>query len=577
MTDSQLLVIFLLLFAVFGYFIRLARKSKGDRLLKSFFLGGAKIGSELTENNTLGITFAWSGGIWYFAWLAFQFGPIVLLSQVFWVISLVWLAIYYRKIKPRVKNKTLHGFLGDTYGVGSQRAGAIATTAGYVLNCGFEIFWSSLLFTACIGRADLALPVAILLALVAGAYCAIGGYRSNASTDKPQNMLGALALGALVFLVSRSVDAPDAMRSLSLAFFIGCILYAAVSYFLVHRVITPHRKILDVIAICFATSAVAISLSLFAVGGHHEPGTQTPGILDYSPIPLLLLAATIPFQVFFNLVDMQNWQQIAANADLPDDQTSNITWSIIRGSLYLFWFPALGGVILGCLMRAMSDTQITDLTIFPHAFELVMPGEEGVVRAVVIGLIFAGLLSSALSTADNLLMSSLQTLFYDIKDRARVQRLLAEQGDEDEEKALIERARRWLPLLAVGMVLVFYGLYVAFSGGVFLFQSLMYALPLSLLAPVCLGLSKSPKAAVLGKWAFGAIGLSIASVAIIASVAFLVPSVAETNHIAGAFDAAGTDKEWLIALTPVVANVVSTLILLTGWLLTRPPSAERPG
>ena len=554
-----------------GY-VRLARRDAPPQTLKGFFLGGAKIGPELTEANTLGITFAWSGGIWYFAWLAYQFGPIVLLSQLFWVFSLVLLAIFLPRILPHVRNRTLHGFLGEAFGVRTQIIAAGATTAGYVLNCGFEIFWSSKLFAASLGRVELALPTACMLALVVASYCSIGGYKSSASIDKPQNLLGVFALGLYVFFVSRSVQAPAGLISLSSCFLAGASAYCVISLLVYAKVIAATKRLLDVVAIGFAVAAVVITIALFF---NPEAFTRTDSFAQsYKSIPMLFLVATIPFQIFFNVVDMQNWQQIAANGDLPERDRLGIMWSIIRAALYLFWFPALGGVLLGCLLKAASGG-LTDATIFTAAAGLVLPTSDGVVRALVFGVIFAGLLSSALSTADSLLMSAIQTIFYDVKERNRVAGLLATPGQDADESGVVARAKRWLVPLTLVMVLLFFGLYYKFEGDVFLFQSLMYAMPLTLLAPVVLGLwGKQERFGAVRGFVFWGIAVGLLLVIVMAAIAMFMPAASTSHLIGGTIGFEGSDKDWLMALTPVAANVCALLFTAIGLAITRKAKAR---
>jgi Na+/proline symporter len=564
LSQLQLIIVIGIVFTLFVGYVRLAKRDAPPQTLKGFFLGGAKIGPELTEANTLGITFAWSGGIWYFAWLAYQFGPIVLLSQTFWVFSLIILAILLPRILPHVRNRTLHGFLGEAFGVGTQRIAAVATTAGYVLNCGFEVFWSSQLFASSVGQAELALPTACMLALVVAAYCSIGGYKSSAAIDKPQNLLGVFALGLFVFLVSRSVDAPQGIEDLSKVFLAGAAAYCIISLLVYAKIISATKRLLDVVAICFAVAAVAISVSLFLNPGSFSH-TESYAV-SYQGIATWVLVSTISFQIFFNIVDMQNWQQIAANGDLPTKDRLGVIWSIVRGSLYLFWFPALGGVLLGCLLKASADG-LNDATIFPAAADLVMPGSDGVLRALILGLLFAGLLSSALSTADSLLMSSIQTIFYDIKERRVVQGLLESGGDEEAERSLVRRAKLWLIPLAIAMVLVFYGLYYAYEGDVFLFQGLMYAMPLTLFAPVIAGLwCGSERLRAMRGFVFWGIAVGLAFVGAMAAVAFFVKSAQNSHIIGAALGLVGSDKEWLMALTPVVSNACVLLFVGAGLI-----------
>src|SRR5262245_43908141 len=101
MSRLQLAVSFAVIALGFYWFVKIAsRRAPDSWRLKGFFLGGANVGPDLTEQNTLGITFAWSGGIWFFVTLAYNFGPWVLALQLPWCFSIFWLAALLRRILP---------------------------------------------------------------------------------------------------------------------------------------------------------------------------------------------------------------------------------------------------------------------------------------------------------------------------------------------------------------------------------------------------------------------------------------------------------------------------------------------
>ena len=213
----------------------------------------------------------------------------------------------------------------------------MATTLGYFVNGGFEIFWASLLFAQSLGRPELKLPVAVTLAVVVGAYCRIGGYRSNATVDRPHNILGVASLATLVWFVTYSLRIDGAFQHASMFFTAGAALYVIISALMWYGVVRPPAKVLDSLSLLYALSACGTVLYLISQSAQ-SPELQM--LVAHAPIPWFLIVSTVTFQVFFNVVDMQNWQQIAANADLNDHR--DIMSAIVRASLYLLWFLPWG-------------------------------------------------------------------------------------------------------------------------------------------------------------------------------------------------------------------------------------------
>jgi Na+/proline symporter len=196
----------------------------------------------------------------------------------------------------------------------------------------------------------------------------------------------------------------------------------------------------------------------------------------------------LSFQLFFNVVDMQNWQQIAANEDMAESSYGDLSWSMVRASLYLYWFPALGGVLIGTALRAYPGT-LTDTTLFNAVFASLAPNLPDALRGLLIGFIVLGLIATSLSTFDSLLMSALQTIRYDLFGRERLSEIRSGFDDSGQkERAFVSLSRKLLIPIAVSMIVAFYYLYTAYPGQILNFQAVMYAAPLMLIAPILLAL-----------------------------------------------------------------------------------------
>jgi len=280
----------------FVFFVNQAWKNRGNpHRLKSFFLADAKLGAERTENNTLGNTFAWSGGTWFYVLCSFTYGPLILLVQPVWCISLVVLSFLFTRIHSVTKNKTLHGFLGISYGSNVRKTASIATTFGYIFNTGFEMYWSSLLFAFVLGKPELALPIALLVAMLVAIYCNIGGFGSNASTDKPQNLFGVVCLVILSSCVVFRTNSTPLIIS-NIVFGIGGAIYVILSLFRSEKFSRLHSKAVSGFAVILAVCAVCIAIFLSTKSGGANLYT------GLSPFPKSMIIGLVLFMSFSTLL-----------------------------------------------------------------------------------------------------------------------------------------------------------------------------------------------------------------------------------------------------------------------------------
>jgi Na+/proline symporter len=556
MSDIERLLTAGLLFLGLLLFVRIAwtRRQESFRL-RNFFQGGGSIGPELTEHNSIGLTFAWMGGIWFFTTISYSSGPWVVLLQLPWCVSVILLAILFRKIKKVIGLKTIHGFLGESYSPFTQLTAAISTAIGYLINCGFEILWSSLMLSHCLGAPESTLSIAIVLATVAAIYCMIGGYLANSKTDRHQNVLGVIALACLVCFVVLDTKVPSVLMISAGVFVLGSVFYAIFTYSVGFLKPDSSQKIQNLTAIIFAVIALSVC---FAMTFTAESSTSLSApSLRSSALPIPLLVGLLSFQLIFNAIDMANWQQVAANSEGSDDNDRKVKRAIIRSAMYLLWFPALGGTILGCALR-FAETPAQNETIFAIAYGHVLPGAGEVVRGLILGIITLGLISTTLSTADSYLMSAVQTITTDILFRTEYNDLVKNSCPKNEKQFVIKCRNFLIPiaLLAVGLA---YGLWVAYPSAPLDFQSLMYAWALTLAAPVIVALLLPAKAA--GKSQHATAGIGGAIICVTAMFFFAVFALPADSSL----------RTWLVNLMPSTALLVPAISMSfpTNWLPRR--------
>jgi hypothetical protein len=161
------------------------------------------------------------------------------------------------------------------------------------LNIGFELFYSSHLLVVSLGVQKYELIVAVLIALFVGGYCVIGGYLSSVVTDPLQNWLGVISLLILLCLIIPGLLHGSSVRA------------------------------------------------LFSPVNNTYPGTS-------------FIIGVVVFSFFFNLVDMANWQSIAANRNLPAEQLRDVSVGLYRSAAIQMVAPAALGTLFGAALHLVT-------------------------------------------------------------------------------------------------------------------------------------------------------------------------------------------------------------------------------
>jgi hypothetical protein len=431
----------------------------------SFFLGGKRVGGELTGQTNWSLCFAFANAIWYFAYLGFTYGAWAFALQLPWTAAIFFLARYSRQYIEASNKGTVHGFIRSCYGGPTAVIAAIATCIGYVLNCGFEIFYSVHLLSVAFDFKNVEMIVALGLGFFVTACIVAGGYSANVRTDFWKNLFGVIGLVLLLIALFP----------------------------------TYSSKFVD-------TTAALIA-----------PWTNPN--LNSMPSWHFVLGVSI-FAFFFNFVDMANWQSLAANQDLTDQEREQVKRDLRLSAYKQLFAPAFLGACLGVMLKVIqADTP--DEQYFRLAFSSAFPTLT-LFGGALFGIIVLGLISATISSVDNYLLAAMQTLAVDVFKRSKAATVF-DQSLPSEARRLAEReilywCKRYMPLLIAFMVLSFGGLYYLDKQNVFKYQFVMYGAAVTLF-PVVVGAFrhssqfKAPREAALkpvqppipGVWALASI------------------------------------------------------------------------
>jgi Na+/proline symporter len=415
-----------------------AREATRNDTFDTFFLGGKQVGGELTGQTNWSLCFAFANAVWYFAYLGYNYGLWTFVLQVPWTIAIVCLASKLGEYLAATKTGTVHGFIASNYGVATSMLAAIATCIGYVLNCGFEVFYSIHLLAISFDIKPIEIVIAFSLMFFVTGCSAAGGYSANVRTDLWKNLFGSLALVLLILLL------------------------------------------LPIYLTKFSSWHDALIKPMFGA--------------DYNAMPPWhFVVGIFVFAFFFNFVDMANWQSLAANQSLSAEDQDDVRKKLRSSAYKQIFIPAFLGACLGVMIKAVQSGA-ADEAYFKIAFGYIFPANTlSFWPGLVLGFIIFGLLSATISSVDNYLLAAMQTLAVDLFRRKHVLQLnLMREGKRQAETEIINWCKRYMPVLGGLMVAVFASLFYLKGESTFAYQFVMYGAAVTLFPVVWAGLCRIP-------------------------------------------------------------------------------------
>jgi len=436
MHELKLLLVILPIIAAAYYFAKRAIQLRPPLFrLNDYFLAGGRIGPGVTRANALGSNIALANGLWFFVVLGYLDGVLGITAQITWCLSIYLVGSLVPVILQAArKGNTLHGFLGSSYDSQPLRLGcAFVTGTGYLLNFGFEVYISGTIIAGCLGGDErLKWLFVLVLAICSSTYIGMCGFLGNVSQDRKQNILGILTMLIIVVIATITVLANG----------------------------EPARG-------HHFTSGVVAGVSL----------TKYLGIFAYTAI--------------FNMVDVSNWQSVAANKAITEvGFTSKLRRAWTQTAVLALIFPGIIGVYLGSMLRAKSDLSTSQL--FPELFSLLLPEAPELLRTVVVGLLLGGFFILALGYAENLLSAAQFTFMVDVFRRKEYDKLVKRSEDDehlpkDEDRfvrgcqrgtyltAVVAVAAFLLALWRLGEDQVFNFMFMIFGSAISMFPAVFYA------------------------------------------------------------------------------------------------------
>lgn len=326
--------------------------------IHSFFWGDRRLEPRLVASLIVTSSFSLNG-LLYQTWLGFKIGWWSLAIQAVWCLGFWFLAKRIHNFKDLLGTGTMHGIIASKFGSKAGTLAAIASVLGFSILIGWEVVvGATVLGNVANFDPSLAFWLPALFAIFGAGYTALGGVRGNARVNFVQNIVK-----SAVLLVG-----------------FGCLIYVA--------------KNAD--AFSAASSKVNIWTAAETLGGW-------------------ALGANLAFSLFWQIVDMSNWQNLSATkVDGKSDRRS-----IVIAAGIVFLFPGLIGTVIGIALSGLPVASgLTDTNIlngFVNALESIP----------FIGIaLFAAFAAAMLSTMDGYALAASQAVSWDLVKKKTVSDLL---------------------------------------------------------------------------------------------------------------------------------------------------------
>jgi Na+/proline symporter len=199
--------------------------SKRPSTIREYFQANASLGSNLVANLLISTSLTVGNGLVYFIWLGYKVGWASLGIQFVWCIGYLIFMSGANRVKEKFPNGTLHTAL-RTFGRPLFIASCCISLLGLCLNVGWEIFALLGVFGDFKSNFGVQITVALMLAVIAGTYTAMGGIRGNAYANVVQNVISLCAFIGLPFVLlahplTNSSTATNVVGTTSLLSFLG--------------------------------------------------------------------------------------------------------------------------------------------------------------------------------------------------------------------------------------------------------------------------------------------------------------------------------------------------------------------
>lgn len=455
--------ILILLIPLLAYLISAFTVKKGTITSPDdFFIAYKRIGTTAFSNSSIAYAFQVATVYLFLIWGASNIVLIPTLNAIFWGVGIFLFSLCLPKLKKFIgSDNTLHGFLGEKYGNSVRFITSILTIIGLLGVAVAEIVWGSSVLYSIIADPLIIYIITVLAAFYVLVYISYGGQISSIRTDQIQLIFSYIGIfGLIVYLLYIAYTFNDnfsptlSFSILFLAIYTPIILLIRRGKFnQVEGEIKGYNKML-VIGSNILTTLFLISIFIFAILNITKINLSVSisNLTDLTGFGLTGLLSLVLLPMFWQFVDMTNWQRILAVHEKDSNQVQNIKRGLLIYSLEspYTWIVF---IIAGILMASTKTDIVNAGDLFINLPKEFIASASLIENLLGYGFIVS-IISILLSTVDSVLLAAMFTFVYDTNPRTKA---ILDRGNGENIKG--ETSRILKSGKAFGLIILLIGLF----------------------------------------------------------------------------------------------------------------------
>lgn len=460
-----------------------------------------KVGTTPFSNSAIAYAFQVASIYPFMLWAAHGILLVSLLNSLFWGIGIILFAAVLPRLRAFAsKDRTIHGLLGDTYGPRLRPWTSLVTVVGLLGLAIGEVVWGSAVVKPMLPHEDFIYMVIFLFLFSALTYVSYGGQASSIRTDQVQLLFSYLGVaGVVVYLAylaifhgSHGSWPLQIMAVIMIPFTLFVLALRRWRFLATDNEVTSYGKRVTLVSnVSITAGLVLITLGLIAViwrqGWLHPFYRLPPQFTGFGRSGILAICL---LPLFWQFVDMANWQRLLCLRGQGDAATENNRMSEMRRGFCIFalespwtWmmFIALGALAAVGVPACVEGDSFTRLPSL-------LVSSTNILDKFIGYMFVVSVMAIMLSTVDSVLSAAMFAFVYDTWKPTR-QRLDANTPVAEKEMPRLLATARTFGLVSLLALFVMYVVFdrtgkngEKFISALFAFYSAQLAL-----APVVFG------------------------------------------------------------------------------------------
>lgn len=396
-----------------------------------YFVAFKRVGVTAFSSSSIAYAFQVSTIYPFLLWGASNFFFVPLINAVCWGLGIFIFYKCFNRYKHFIgKELTLHGFLGEKYGLSVRVVSSYLTIIAFLGFAISETYFGSKVLLSIVEDKNIFYGIIFASLIFVYGYIAYGGQISSIRTDQLQLIVSYIGVFGLMFyliylLIINGYQIPGSTvwGFIVMIIYIPIILFSRKFKFIKfmekeHRINLILNKTLN-FCICSIFIIVFIAILVLAVKGKYSFGIEKFINLDGFGIPGLISLILLPLS--FQFVDLSNWQRLLSvkSSNIKDSESINKN---IRKGLLIYAiespFTWIVFIFFGALtITALPNYSFEDLLVdIPK--QLINSGN--LLQEFVGYTFIVSILAIMLSTVDTFIMGIIFTFVYDSYGKTRI-------------------------------------------------------------------------------------------------------------------------------------------------------------